>query len=34
VPLGALVVSHVTWDVWIFLVQPTGEIGRLEGSPA
>jgi membrane protease YdiL (CAAX protease family) len=27
VPLGALIVSHVTWDVWIFLVQPTGEIG-------
>lgn len=26
VPLGALVVSHVTWDVWIFLIQPTGEI--------
>jgi membrane protease YdiL (CAAX protease family) len=26
VPLGALVVSHVTWDVWIFLVEPTGEI--------
>ncbi|HET7027528.1 MAG TPA: CPBP family intramembrane glutamic endopeptidase [Candidatus Limnocylindrales bacterium] len=26
VPLGALIVSHVTWDVWIFLVQPTGEI--------
>jgi len=25
-PLGALVVSHVAWDVWIFLVQPTGEI--------
>lgn len=24
-PLGALVVSHVAWDVWIFLVQPTGE---------
>jgi membrane protease YdiL (CAAX protease family) len=24
-PLGALVVSHVTWDVWIFLLQPTGE---------
>jgi uncharacterized protein len=22
-PLGILVVSHVTWDVWIFLVQPT-----------
>jgi membrane protease YdiL (CAAX protease family) len=26
VPLGALVVSHVTWDVWIFLLQPTGEV--------
>ena len=26
VPLGALVVSHVAWDVWIFLIQPTGEI--------
>jgi uncharacterized protein len=26
VPLGALIVSHVAWDVWIFLVQPTGEI--------
>jgi membrane protease YdiL (CAAX protease family) len=25
-PLGVLVVSHVTWDVWIFLVQPTEEI--------
>ena len=24
-PLGALVVSHVAWDIWIFLVQPTGE---------
>ena len=22
----ALVVSHVTWDIWIFLVQPTGEV--------
>lgn len=29
VPLGALVVSHVTWDVWIFLVQPTGEIASV-----
>jgi membrane protease YdiL (CAAX protease family) len=28
-PLGVLVVSHVTWDVWIFLVQPTGEIAPL-----
>ena len=26
VPLGALVVSHIAWDIWIFLVQPTGEI--------
>jgi membrane protease YdiL (CAAX protease family) len=23
-PMGALIVSHVTWDIWIFLVQPTG----------
>src|SRR5438874_13706150 len=22
-PLGALVVSHVVWDIWIFLVAPT-----------
>ena len=29
VPLGALVVSHVTWDVWIFLIQPTGEIAPI-----
>jgi uncharacterized protein len=29
VPLGALVVSHVAWDIWIFLVQPTGEITPL-----
>ena len=25
VPLGALVVSHVAWDIWIFLVAPTDE---------
>jgi membrane protease YdiL (CAAX protease family) len=25
VPLGALIVSHVAWDIWIFLIQPTGE---------
>ncbi len=31
VPLGALVVSHVTWDVWIFLVQPTGDVERVGG---
>jgi len=29
VPLGALVVSHVTWDIWIFLLQPTGEVAAL-----
>jgi len=22
-PMGALIVSHAAWDVWIFLVQPT-----------
>jgi uncharacterized protein len=26
VPIGALMVSHCAWDVWIFLVQPTGEV--------
>lgn len=26
VPIGALIVSHCAWDVWIFLVQPTGEV--------
>jgi uncharacterized protein len=31
VPLGALIVSHVAWDVWIFLVQPTGEIELVSG---
>ncbi|HSO28319.1 MAG TPA: CPBP family intramembrane glutamic endopeptidase [Candidatus Sulfomarinibacteraceae bacterium] len=31
-PLGALIVSHVAWDVWIFLVQPTGEIEVLAAS--
>ena len=25
VPMGALVVSHVAWDIWIFLIAPTGE---------
>jgi membrane protease YdiL (CAAX protease family) len=30
-PLGALVVSHVTWDVWIFLVQPTNAIRSRAG---
>jgi len=23
VPMGALIMSHVVWDVWIFLVRPT-----------
>jgi membrane protease YdiL (CAAX protease family) len=23
VPIGALIVSHAAWDVWIFLLQPT-----------
>ena len=31
VPLGALVVSHVAWDVWIFLISPTGETEVLAG---
>ncbi|MGI8872517.1 MAG: CPBP family intramembrane glutamic endopeptidase [Candidatus Limnocylindria bacterium] len=22
-PMGALIVSHVAWDIWIFLLQPT-----------
>lgn len=29
VPLGALIVSHSAWDVWVFLVQPTGEVTPL-----
>jgi hypothetical protein len=24
-PMGALVVSHVVWDIWIFLVAPTAQ---------
>ena len=34
VPLGALIVSHVAWDVWIFLVQPTGEIELVQPAVA
>ena len=26
VPIGALIVSHSAWDVWVFLVQPTGDV--------
>ena len=33
-PLGGLVVSHVAWDVWIFLVQPTGETERTRSHAA
>ena len=29
VPMGALIVSHSAWDVWVFLLQPTGEIQPL-----
>jgi len=25
-PLGAFVISHVAWDIWIFLIAPTQEI--------
>jgi len=25
-PMGALVVSHVAWDIWIFLIAPTQEV--------
>ena len=25
VPMAALVVSHIAWDVWIFLLAPTGD---------
>ena len=24
-PMGALIVSHVAWDIWIFLISPTAE---------
>ena len=36
VPIGALIVSHCAWDVWIFLVQPTGEVTAIAsvGEPA
>jgi membrane protease YdiL (CAAX protease family) len=30
VPLGALVVSHAAWDIYIFLIQPTGEITPIQ----
>jgi uncharacterized protein len=27
VPMPALVISHVVWDIWIFLIQPTQPVG-------
>ena len=32
-PMGGLIVSHVAWDIWIFLVQPTGETERIFAAP-
>lgn len=32
-PLGALMVSHVAWDIWIFLVAPTDGRGAGGGGP-
>jgi CAAX protease family protein len=31
-PMGALIVSHVAWDLWIFLVQPTEGAAEPEGA--
>ena len=28
-PMAALIVSHVVWDIWIFLIAPTREVGDL-----
>ena len=28
VPLGALIVSHIAWDIWIFLIAPTAQGNR------
>jgi uncharacterized protein len=25
-PIAALIVSHITWDIWIFLIAPTREV--------
>ncbi len=24
-PMGALIVSHIVWDIWIFLLAPTDQ---------
>lgn len=31
--LGPLLVSHILWDLWIFLVAPTPGAGRRDGHP-
>ena len=33
-PVGALIASHVLWDVWIFLVQPTTPASAAQGRTA
>ena len=30
VPMAALVVSHIAWDIWIFLVAPTQDLADLQ----
>lgn len=32
-PLGALVVSHAAWDIWIFLLQPTNVVTPVAAGP-
>jgi hypothetical protein len=33
-PMGALIVSHTAWDIWIFLVQPTDRPApSIDGAP-
>ena len=32
-PLGALIASHVAWDVWIFLIAPTQSGGSTPRAP-
>lgn len=34
VPLGALIVSHAAWDIWIFLLQPTNRVAEVTVQPA
>jgi membrane protease YdiL (CAAX protease family) len=30
-PMGALIVSHVAWDIWIFLIRPTQPVSEGDG---